>query len=232
MGALQHVDEFGERFPNAEVIGVIDGYNSPAHDVLPKDVAKVVEEVERNAWRNVLTEIWKAKPDDDCTLDDGSCMSAPWLLANAVTTPLVMRMDLRDPVISDHYTEAGLTMDQYADGMAATLAQESRDRTDSTFIGTRCSRHIVVTNGDYYSMEAAERGEGTQYTLQDAVEAFVLRDRRIVAVERPQGTTDCGDEDSRKKRGRERARPDLDREKRRENLRERLKERRRERKAG
>ncbi len=149
--------------------------------------------LEERAGRFELTDQFaNANRDQSCMealSDDPFLCDLPgYVLGNHVTqAPLFIRMDLADPSISDSYLAAGFSIEEFAQGVRASLLAASQSQGTETpprpvaVYGPACQQHVGLTNDDWF-LEATVNVNGAEVTFHDAVVAW-MGGRDVVAVD-------------------------------------------------
>lgn len=189
LGAIHHVDAVAARYPEAHVVGVIDGGVEPDPALAPANVPHRTAEQSERFQRDVVVGLWHAAPPPACP----DCRGTHELVYRGEKTPLVVRQDLLDPFVSKlARSENGVTLDGYARSAEVTLRALAERRPDVTVLGSRCAEHVAAGSVSYYAPVVREGGAGDPLSLQQAVEDLVLRGQRHVAIEAASATPlDC-----------------------------------------
>ncbi|MCA9488473.1 MAG: hypothetical protein KC621_01075 [Myxococcales bacterium] len=182
-GTLQHVDWLTNRYSNARVVGVMDGWNSPELSAWSDADRSVARSAEQTQWEQTYQGTWQAWTDKDCK--GAACVNAFEVMNTAVSAPLLVRHDMYDPGTSDTYTNQNIPLNRFAQAMAKTARSESKLRPDISIVETACGTHIVAQGDTFTKVAVQDADKGGQYwTMAEAAAAFV-DGQKVVAIDDP-----------------------------------------------
>jgi hypothetical protein len=182
-GALQQLDRFAARYPDARVTAVVDGPLYPAPGTLSADVEDRVERELAATYADVYDAIWHAHLDDSCVaaVDDWQCTDMFRLEAEHVEHPFLVRHDLYDPVGAAPFLDLGSSRDEYAAAGSVSAGELAALRPDVAVLAPACGDHIVTVGPRF----ATETVGG--WSLASAAAAYAASGKPIVAVDTPEG---------------------------------------------
>lgn len=156
-GALLQLGEVAERFPDADVIGLVDAAAGLSFSLMDDPVAEQVAAAVRAEWE-ARAAVWGAVTDASClaaTPEDERwrCFDLDHVLRHFVSVPVVIHYDLFDNVLGPFFFEAGMDEQAFYEANLATLREYSK-RPDTSVHVTGCGHHMSVTrNPTFLTMD-------------------------------------------------------------------------------
>jgi hypothetical protein len=210
-GQTHALDWWAGRYPDAEVAGFFDSSNDPVvDDIVNETVAADFEAVLPARHDVVFSSLYDAHLDESCMAAHGD--SEPWLCSlgshvrlNHITTPYFVRQDLRDPVTFNAFEQLGLSLEDYAVSLEATMNRfpallqtaEERDamtRAPGVYV-SNCEQHIVALNNGWFGLGAnpasVQNADGTPVSVHDALAAWINGETITVLDTQPSTRSRC-----------------------------------------
>ena len=165
-GAQLHADWVSARLGDAvQVRAVFDAAVLPNPVHVPEDVTRALERVREVSEGRIQEDLdYVPFVDQSCAADLGEgavdCAESSHLVYHRVTTPFFVRMDLQDNASIDRYVAAGMTQDDYAQAVRASLldlsnladtATEGQDITVTPGVfGPNCGDHVGLFSDEKF----------------------------------------------------------------------------------
>ncbi len=173
-GLIHHLDLLAERYDGAWVRGVVEGTSGLDRTLLPPDV-RYQADLRLDVTVAFVQPIWRPWYEPDCV--GVTCSDTFLLYTEAITTPYVVRHDLRDGHFLEVQAALGLPEDLSTAMMSDTALRIAELRPDVSVLETNCGKHVVTGDGeDYFDLSV----DGV--SLNDAV-GLLLEDTTVVAVD-------------------------------------------------
>lgn len=183
-GAEQNLDYVAGRMSAGTVVhGVFDAQMPPQPADLGDPAAtEFFESYDRATyWPRVLVGAWDAFVDTSCLAmhptDAWRCGQNEHAVLHHITTPFLVRQDLRDAQVGGRYLNAGATTAELAAAYRRTLARVPDIRTTAEeraritrapgLCAPNCAQHVGLSNDEFY-----EESTLSGYTLRQAILAW------------------------------------------------------------
>ncbi len=196
-GALQALDEVAARLEGVQVIGLIDGLQSPLESDLPAHVLEPYQESRTDQFTR-MDALVALDLHDGCEAatpveSRRLCASVPELQLDFVQTPMVITADLGDPVAGASVLAAGATPFELAAANEASLRQIAQARPESGVWSAACGQHTILRSDLFFGIvTVVDAGaDGPEYTASETLAAY-MGGEALVVVPGPSGAgVDC-----------------------------------------